>query len=102
MAAKAAQRRQEEALAAAKAEEAKRKLLDERRRVAKAEAEEKEKRRREEEARAEAACHKAFAHDFICDLPDGYNTLVGERGDCTAAKRSTPCLSSTFNLLGSL
>lgn len=28
----------------------------------------------------EAAARAANAHNFICDLPDGYNTLVGERG----------------------
>ncbi|PJF24487.1 MAG: ABC transporter ATP-binding protein, partial [Phototrophicales bacterium] len=28
----------------------------------------------------EAAAHAANAHDFICGFPDGYNTVVGERG----------------------
>ena len=28
----------------------------------------------------EAAARAANAHDFIVDLPEGYNTLVGERG----------------------
>ena len=27
-----------------------------------------------------AAARQAQAHEFICDLPDGYETLVGERG----------------------
>ncbi|MDL1902978.1 ATP-binding cassette domain-containing protein, partial [Anaerolineae bacterium CFX9] len=28
----------------------------------------------------EAACRAANIHDFIADLPNGYNTIVGERG----------------------
>ncbi|MFN8452820.1 MAG: ATP-binding cassette domain-containing protein, partial [Anaerolineae bacterium] len=28
----------------------------------------------------EAACRAANIHDFIVELPDGYNTIVGERG----------------------
>lgn len=28
----------------------------------------------------EAAAKAAYAHDFICEMPDGYQTLVGERG----------------------
>ena len=28
----------------------------------------------------QAAARAAFAHDFICELPQGYNTVVGERG----------------------
>ena len=35
------------------------------------------RRRREE---VEAAARRAQAHEFICELPDGYETRVGERG----------------------
>jgi len=28
----------------------------------------------------EEAAHAAYAHDFICKLPDGYKTHIGERG----------------------
>jgi ATP-binding cassette subfamily B protein len=32
------------------------------------------------DAEVEAAARAAFAHDFICALPEGYDTFLGERG----------------------
>ena len=32
------------------------------------------------DAEVMAAAHSAFAHEFITDLPEGYNTFLGERG----------------------
>ena len=32
------------------------------------------------DAEVMAAAHAAFAHEFIADLPEGYNTFLGERG----------------------
>ena len=32
------------------------------------------------QAEIEAACRAANIHDFLADLPDGYDTVVGERG----------------------
>jgi subfamily B ATP-binding cassette protein MsbA len=32
------------------------------------------------EERVHAAARVALAHDFICELPQGYHTLLGERG----------------------
>ena len=31
--------------------------------------------------KVEEACKAACAHEFICDLPNGYDTVLGERGD---------------------
>lgn len=32
------------------------------------------------DAEVEAAARAALAHEFICDMPDGYDTYLGERG----------------------
>lgn len=32
------------------------------------------------QTQVEEAAMKAYAHDFICELPHGYNTVIGERG----------------------
>jgi ATP-binding cassette subfamily B (MDR/TAP) protein 1 len=34
----------------------------------------------EKQARIQEAAKVAFAHDFISELPNGYNTVIGERG----------------------
>lgn len=31
--------------------------------------------------KVEEACRAACAHEFICELPNGYDTVLGERGD---------------------
>lgn len=31
--------------------------------------------------RVRDACERAFAHQFICNLPHGYDTIVGDKGD---------------------
>lgn len=33
------------------------------------------------DAELETACRAASVHDFICSLPNGYDTMVGELGD---------------------
>ncbi|MCH1615758.1 MAG: ATP-binding cassette domain-containing protein, partial [Acidimicrobiales bacterium] len=45
----------------------------------------------------EAAARAAQAHDFICDLKDGYDTVVGERGyDLSGGQRQRIAIARLF------
>lgn len=42
-------------------------------------------------AEIQAAAEAANAHEFILELPEGYNTLVGDRGTLLSGKTPTLC-----------
>jgi len=49
------------------------------------------------DAEVEAAARAANAHDFIVSFPDGYGTLVGERGQrCSGGQRQRIALARAF------
>jgi ABC-type protease/lipase transport system fused ATPase/permease subunit len=47
-------------------------------------------------AEIQAAAEAANAHEFIMELPEGYNTLVGDRGTLLSGKSQTERKFSRF------